>query len=176
MTQKADIRKSFLALRDALPTQRRLEASSLAYHELGKLSARSILSFFSFGSEIDLYPFNCLLAEQGRLVLPKRNGKELELYRVKDLFNDLEIISLGLREPIPARCEKIDPASIDLALIPAIAFDGDRFRLGFGMGHYDRFLAKNKFKTIGVGFREQLIETPLPRDTWDIPLDSLCLL
>ncbi len=176
MTQKAEIRKSFLALRDSLSLTRRAEASSLAYKELEKLSFKRILSFFSFGSEIDLFPFNCLLAQQGRLVLPKRNGPELDLYRVTDLFNDLDIISLGLREPISDVCEKIDPSSIDLALIPAIAFDEERFRLGFGKGHYDRFLGKNKLKTVGVGFREQLIERPLPRDPWDIPLDSLCLL
>ncbi|HEX2582486.1 MAG TPA: 5-formyltetrahydrofolate cyclo-ligase [Chlamydiales bacterium] len=176
MTQKAEIRKSFLALRDSLSQARRLEAANLAYHELKKLSHPLILSFFSFGSEIDLYPFNCLLAEQGRLVLPKRNGLELELYRVRDLFNDLDIISLGLREPRSTVCEKIEPDSVDLALIPAIAFDQDLFRLGFGKGHYDRFLGKNTLKTMGVGFREQLIERPLPRDPWDIRMDSLCLL
>ena len=176
MTQKAEIRKSFLALRDALPTTRRAEAASLAYHELGQLPQALILSFFSFGSEIDLYPYNCLLAEQGRLVLPKRNGLELDLYLVKDLFNDLEIISLGLREPIATRCEKVDPASIGIALIPAIAFDEERFRLGFGKGHYDRFLGQYSLKTIGVGFREQLMKGNLPKDSWDIPLDSLCLL
>ena len=175
MNQKAEIRKSFLALRDSLSQARRLEASNLAYHELAKIDSKYILSFFSFGSEIDLYPFNCLLAEQGRLILPKRNGQELELYRVKDLFNDLEIISLGLREPIAPRCEKIDPTSIDLALIPGITFDSDRFRLGFGKGHYDRFLAKHKLKTMGIGFREQLIETLLPKDEWDVPLDTLSL-
>jgi 5-formyltetrahydrofolate cyclo-ligase len=176
LNQKAEIRKSFLALRDSLTALRKTEASSLAYHELAKLPYPHILSFFSFGSEIDLYPYNCLLAEQGRLILPKRNGQELELYRVKDLFNDLEIISLGLREPIANLCEKIDPATIDLALIPGIAFDCERFRLGFGKGHYDRFLKKNKLKTMGIGFREQFIETLLPRDSWDVQLDSLCLL
>ncbi len=176
LIQKAEVRKSFLALRDALPPARRLEATNLAYHELKAVPYNLILSFFSFGSEIDLFPFNCLLAQQRRLVLPKRNGVELELYRVEDLFNDLDILSLGLREPIPSRCEKVDPASIDLALIPAIAFDRDRFRLGFGKGHYDYFLNKNKPTTMGVGFREQLSEISLPRDPWDVPLNSLCLL
>ncbi len=162
MTQKAEIRKSFLALRDSLSQGRRSEASSLAYNELEKLPHKLILSFFSFGSEIDLYPFNCLLAEQGRLVLPKRNGPELDLYRVKDLFNDLDILSLGLREPIPGACEKIDPAFIDFALVPAIVFDQDRFRLGFGKGLYDRFLRKNKLKTMGMLLTEKNLAGSLP--------------
>jgi 5-formyltetrahydrofolate cyclo-ligase len=148
----------------------------LAYHELEKLPFPLILSFFSFGSEIDLFPFNCLLAQQGRLVLPKKNGSTLDLYRVKDLFNDLGLISLGLREPIPKMCERIDPSSIDLVLTPGIVFDEHRFRLGFGMGYYDRFLGQHKLKTLGVGFREQLSKNPLPRDPWDVSLDSLCLL
>lgn len=66
----------------------------------------------------------------------------------------------------------VDP---DLVLVPLIAIDGRGTRLGRGKGHYDRALGPLKRKgarLIGVGWPLQRLETEIPGDSWDVPLDG----
>lgn len=60
---------------------------------------------------------------------------------------------------------------IDVAIIPGLAFDKNRYRLGRGKGWYDRFLSEHPetFK-IGVCYKEQLVDK-LPTEEHDIKMD-----
>lgn len=133
--------------RKAISPQRRLNAS-LALQE--KLQNRgTILSFSPIGSEIDLGPLNRTLAAQNRLYLVP--------YKLNSLID-------------------VPLAQIDCILVPALGFDRENYRIGYGQGYYDRFLASvGTIPTIGVGFQEQLCEELLPRDPWDIPVKELIL-
>lgn len=156
---------------------RRKEASALACTTLQTLSQHTlfILSFASFGSEIDLWPFNKALANEGRLVLPRVESMQLHLYQVYDLKH-LKANSWGLLEPTPSFCNLINLSEIDLALIPGLGFDlKTRTRLGYGKGYYDRLLSKNKSaQTCGIGFQEQALDD-LPHDKHDIHLNKIYL-
>ncbi len=73
--------------------------------------------------------------------------------------------------------EDVPLEEIDCILVPGIVFDERGYRLGYGKGIYDRFLATvGQIPTIGIGFKEQLSLNPLPRDTWDITVQKLLLL
>ena len=67
-----------------------------------------------------------------------------------------------------------DPASVDVVIVPGLAFTLRGDRLGQGGGWYDRFLAglRPDAVTIGVGFREQLVDH-LPVEPHDIRLDHV---
>lgn len=97
----------------------------------------------------------------------------LDLFLVENLDEQLE--EVGIHEPIPTVCQKVMPSTIDLVLVPGLAFDVDHFRLGYGKGHYDQLLPRIKGLTIGVGFQEQLSAAPLPRDPWDVSLQKILL-
>jgi 5-formyltetrahydrofolate cyclo-ligase len=60
--------------------------------------------------------------------------------------------------------------SLDVCLIPWLAFDRQCNRLGHGKWYYDRFLAANTCFRIGVGYRESIIEK-IPCDKWDQTMD-----
>lgn len=61
----------------------------------------------------------------------------------------------------------------DLLIIPGLAFDLQGYRLGMGMGHYDRYLSKNHNpKTIGVCFNKNLLES-LPYEAHDCKMNFL---
>lgn len=60
----------------------------------------------------------------------------------------------------------------DVTVVPLIAFDETLNRVGFGGGYYDRFLAENKTKTIGIAFDEQQCDRFDTEDT-DVPLDMI---
>jgi 5-formyltetrahydrofolate cyclo-ligase len=64
----------------------------------------------------------------------------------------LKVNKFGLLEPIVK--QSVVP---DIILVPLVAFDNSKFRLGYGKGYYDRYLnkylKKNKtIMTIGVAF------------------------
>jgi 5-formyltetrahydrofolate cyclo-ligase len=68
--------------------------------------------------------------------------------------------------------EEPDPRWPDVVIVPGLAFTADGDRLGQGGGWYDRFLAQRRADcvAIGVGFREQLLES-LPTERHDVVLD-----
>ena len=67
-----------------------------------------------------------------------------------------------------------DPASVDVVIVPGLAFTLRGDRLGQGGGWYDRFLAglRPDAVAIGVGFREQLVDH-LPVEPHDVRLHQV---
>jgi 5-formyltetrahydrofolate cyclo-ligase len=63
---------------------------------------------------------------------------------------------------------------IDLCIIPGVAFDINKNRIGYGAGYYDRFLkgvGKECFK-VGIAFEEQILQD-IPASENDIALDLI---
>lgn len=175
---KQQWRELLKKLRQNLSADRRIKASIHACQQLGKLceAAPYVLSFASFGSEINLWPFNQELASQGRLVLPRVEvDTTLQLFQVSD-FNQLELHRLGMLEPKISECPLIDDSLIPIALIPGLGFDREtKYRLGYGQGYYDRLLKEMiSVETWGIGFLEQGVKD-LPYTYHDIPLKEIYL-
>jgi len=148
LISKTKLREILIKKRKAIPQERREEASTLLKELL--YPKGNILSFSPFGSEIDPTLLNESLKSENRLYL---------------IPYEIECIS------------SVPISKIDCILVPALGFDKENYRLGYGKGFYDRFLATFKgLPTIGVGFKEQLFEELLPRDPWDMPVDELLLL
>lgn len=176
--KKQDLRSHLKKIRIALPPRRREEGTREANEYLREKCQvfPLVLSFASFGSEIDLWPLNRILASEGRLVLPRIIKGELQLHLINHL-TDLKIHDLGMLEPDPILCPLANVSSIALALIPGLGFDRETLhRLGFGKGSYDKFLATapTSIETWGIGFLEQAIK-PLPYTKYDVPLHAIHL-
>lgn len=97
--------------------------------------------------------------------------KRLQFYTLTS-FLELETVYYGLFEPIPERTEKMDPADIDLLLVPGLAFMNNGYRLGFGGGYYDRFLKLYKKQTASLAFSSQIV-SQLPVESHDIPVQKI---
>lgn len=165
---KLHLRAHFKKVRSSLSPEYR-QAASLQLLDLLHLKGM-IASFASFGDEIDLWPLNQELAKQGRLLLPKVIGQELILCAVTNLQTDLEKSRWGILEPKTAPYR----GKIDAILVPGLAFDETGYRLGYGKGHYDRFLSQHHCEKIGIGFKEQLTSF-LPIEAHDEKLSNLQL-
>lgn len=65
-----------------------------------------------------------------------------------------------------------DPATVDVVVVPGIAFTAAGVRLGQGGGWYDRFLSLvgDDCVTIGVCFHEQVV-AELPTEPHDVNVD-----
>jgi 5-formyltetrahydrofolate cyclo-ligase len=63
----------------------------------------------------------------------------------------------------------------DLVLLPLVAIDRQGTRLGQGKGHYDRVVEDLRSRgalLIGLGWDVQLLDSTIPADPWDVPLDG----
>lgn len=181
---KKPVRIKLHSVRNALSFQRREEAKSALTTTLWpQLQAhRFVCSFCSVGSEIDTSTLNQLLAAEGRLVLPKMENSNLQLYLVTDLQEQLESNSrfFSLLEPVPEICTQVPLEEITCVLVPALGFDHDQRRIGYGKGYYDRLIAQAKAASLplsfmGIGFQEQMQSQPLPAGPHDMPLDTIYL-
>ena len=178
MSCKAEIRKVFLDRRHNLSSVRREEAKSKALKTLsGKLKGYShVLSFASMAEEIDLWPLNQKLATRKRLLLPRLvTPTKILPFAVSSFDHLLPHPTWNILEPDPALCSGFPLEKVTAVLVPGIAFDMHFDRIGYGKGHYDRFLSKLSCPFFGVGFKEQLTEKPIETAAHDIPLTELFL-
>lgn len=87
-------------------------------------------------------------------------------------MDDLETGSFGVMEPVPERCVPVPPNTTGLCVVPGLSFDAQGYRLGYGKGYYDRFLAEFQGKTVGICY-SGCVQWNLPHGYYDKPVDIL---
>lgn len=81
--------------------------------------------------------------------------------------------SYGVAEPLSI--EIISPAHIDIVLVPMLCCDENGYRVGFGKGFYDRYLANVAQRCIKIGLSYfEPIDKIEDRNEFDVPL-SYCV-
>ncbi len=176
MDLKHNLRRTLLKRRLAIPHSRRRAASlDLLRTALPKLSGfTTILSFASKEEEINLGPLNQKLAEEGRLLLPKIDEGRIVPYLVTNLEEGLEQHpTFHVKEPNPRHCRVARSEEISCILVPGLGFDQKGYRMGYGLGHYDRFLKDLSCPALGIAFKEQLIKEGVPAEEHDIPVQEV---
>lgn len=99
-------------------------------------------------------------------------AREMVHYRYTDQTEILEN-EWGIPEPVPQVALQIAPEELDAILVPLLAFDQRGYRVGYGMGFYDRFLAQCRpdILKIGLSFFDP-VEIINDVDNFDIPLTA----
>jgi len=136
--------------------------------------ARTIGITISRRPEVDTLQIIRKAWELGKEVaIPKCIPKTRELvFRSFTRFSELEMVYSGLYEPIVERTEEIDSDTIDLLVVPGLAFSKSGYRLGFGGGYYDRYLGENKSNTVSLAFSQQMV-TQVPIEPHDFPVSKI---
>lgn len=143
---KQALRATVTAARDALsPHVRKVAADTIMRRVLSLdiyYAATSVLTYMSFGNELNTHHFFDTLLRDGKAVMLPRIDKAsntLTLHRVNS-HDDLVDGIWGIREPHPDS-PKVALADVDMMMMPGLAFDRAGNRLGYGAGYYDRLLA-----------------------------------
>ena len=119
---------------------------------------------------LKLLKFNNILTKEILLpVIDKKNLMNFFSWKKNDV---LFVNKFGMLEPIKKKAKVPD-----LILVPTLAYDKNKYRLGYGKGFYDRYLKKylKKFKNIvsvGVAFSFQKYHK-LPINRNDVKLDFI---
>ncbi len=139
-------------------------------------NAASLLVYLALPEEVSLDIFIHHQLNIKKLYAPRMVLDSIRILRLHGLHKVSEN-QWHIREPILqndtfSAVDYITP-SIDLALIPGIAFDPNGNRIGFGKGYFDRFLKTADVPTkIGIAFECQMIDE-LPHEATDIPMDYI---
>lgn len=144
--------------------------SNLEQTELFK-DASCIAMYHALGDEVQTAGFIDKWKDDKQILLPIVEGDELILLPYKGK-HALTTGKYGIYEP----CRDADCYSNkhlpDLIVVPGVAFDRSRNRMGRGKGYYDRLLSGLDAPTCGLCFHFQLIDS-IPTESFDIPMDRV---
>jgi 5-formyltetrahydrofolate cyclo-ligase len=137
-------------------------------------AARVVMLYLSTPAEVDTAPIALRAWQAGKqVVVPKVSWDQRRILPVEISSLKDGLTTTGpVREPIEGKPIPLD--LIDLVIVPGLGFTATGFRIGRGMGFYDRFLAQADFlgRSCGLAFEEQVLET-LPVLEHDVPLNML---
>jgi 5-formyltetrahydrofolate cyclo-ligase len=141
------------------------------------INSGTIMCYMDFNNEVmTKYIISHCFENGKRVILPlvdTINGeRKIVPYEIMDLETDVAPGVFGILEPKKDSAKICDPEEIDLVIVPGVAFDINKNRLGYGAGFYDRFLksVKPDCAKVGIAFEFQIFEA-VPVEEHDIPLD-----
>ena len=138
-------------------------------------SASLILAYVTYRNEMDTTELIERAWKDGkRVALPVCDRGKLVFYEVETL-EGLHMGSRGVKEPDPADCIEVDPDDFEgsICLVPGLVFDAEGYRIGYGAGYYDNFLADYPGLKVGLVRTLRISGNPLPHDDHDVPMDVL---
>jgi 5-formyltetrahydrofolate cyclo-ligase len=168
---KSFIRRDVVKRRDNLNFERWKNLSLVICSKIKQLEeykkAKKIAFYFAKGKEVNINPLIGEAILEGKEVfLPRTIVSENKLvFHQVFTFGELIPGPFGLLEP-PSKNPVIDIEEFEIILVPGIAFDWNKGRIGYGGGYYDRILGITSGKKIGIAFSFQVFkELPLePHD------------
>lgn len=173
---KDALRKKYKQIRDGL--NERPSLSHAICEEIINLpeytNAGVVAGYYPIGSEVDIIDIlTDVINSKKTLALPvcTENGS-LEFKKVLSL-NNLQKRKFGILEPMDDS-EDVPHEKIDFMLVPALVFDKNGHRIGYGKGYYDKTLIKirSDCMTSGVAFGAQIIPS-INAESFDVPVKKI---
>ncbi|MCE2412429.1 5-formyltetrahydrofolate cyclo-ligase [Candidatus Poribacteria bacterium] len=178
-TERERVRAETLHRRETLSSEERRRLSQRIVdstaHWIQRQGFDAVMLYLNMRSEVETTGlFEGLLNSGKQVCAPVVDTQQLELIPRRILNPRTELVrhSYGMLEPSTA-CPIFPTEHLHLIVVPGIAFDCNGYRLGYGKGFYDRFLAKYPHAVaIGLAYGVQLVENTFPQ-AWDVPVQHI---
>lgn len=176
--EKGALRKRLLDIRRAIAPAdydrkcARIRQTLLSLPEVR--DAPTVLTYVSSrDNEVDTQEVIRHLLDAGRAVLvPVTRPERRLIWCPITSLGDLSPGRFGILEPSPERRQPVAPPTDAPVLVPGIAFTPDGYRIGYGAGYFDRFLACHVGVKVGLAFECQIVDA-FPRMAHDIAMDLI---
>ncbi len=180
-SERNELRRYFRSRRRSLSAaSQRNHSLNVARHLLNAghmLRSKRIGGYWTNDGEVDLEP---LLTEldyrHKQLALPVVSRRGQMSFFSYQPGAPLVVNRYDILEPA-AGARFINGRSLNLVLVPLVAFDEFGVRLGMGAGYYDRFLgsipALLRPRIVGIAHEVQRSPDPLPLGDWDVLMDGV---
>ena len=176
--EKKELRSKFRKLRASISeSDKRLLDDALCRNiilssEFKK--AKTLLCYFPYGSEPNILPIAEKAISEGKQIafpiITDTENKKMSFHTIPSL-SDTVVGAYGIKEP-----QKDAPLALlnsdTLCILPALAYDAQGNRLGYGGGYYDRFLS-NFAGTSVLAIYSFLYADSLPTDRFDKKADII---
>ena len=173
--EKDKIRKEILEKRNSLSIEEVEKKSDLIIENLGKFikNAENIMIFMDMKNEVRITKLMKLYPEKSFFIPKITDSKNREMKINKYKENELVLHKFGYYES--SSSDFYNENILDIVIVPAVVFDLEKNRIGFGGGYYDTFLKKirggnKKVLFIGICYDFQIIEK-VPAEEHDVVLD-----
>jgi len=178
---RAELRRAMRDRRRALPAPARIAAAEALAERLLALpfAPRSghVAGYWATDGEIPLHAWQLRLPRTVRYCLPVLHEDATLRFAPWRPGAPLAPNRYGIPEPDVPAGDLLEPAQLDLVVVPLVAFDPNCQRLGMGGGWYDRSFAFRGAQPppylVGAGFSFQQVAS-VDAESWDVPLDAVC--
>lgn len=161
---KTELRNKLRAVLAAIPpeemAQRSARAASILFSTPEYRSAETMMVYLSLPREVDTTAIVVRAWQDGKRVVAPQvlwESHQMIPIEIRSLDDDVADGPMGIREPV--RGEPAPIETIDLVIVPGLAFDPFGNRVGRGRGFYDRFLSRREFRGVscGMALEEQIV-------------------
>lgn len=177
--EKINIRKEYLEKRLLLPENELNERTGKILENFSSIQLQGIQVLMSYSPVTARKEFDVELCEQlhllgnphTKIAWPKLEEKTIGMEAVfVDKQTKLQKNSFGILEP--ASDETVDSQLVDAVFVPLLAFDLKGYRVGYGKGYYDRYLARCAQDVVKIGFSFfEAVDVISDIDQFDVPLN-----
>jgi len=170
--EKQNLRRQIRDLKARISETEKRKMSALLFERIENLDvfikAEIVLLFWSMDDEVYTHDFIVKWSGKKNILLPVIFDEvlKLKLFRGGDFL--MKSTKYPVFEPTGKVFDKL--GSIDLAIVPGVAFDKSGNRLGRGKAYYDKLLSYIYAYKIGVCFSFQLFDT-IPHEETDLKMD-----
>lgn len=170
MTKK-EARETMKILRSKLSPSEREQKNQAIFRRLMQMDvmkqARWFFPFVSYGTEVDTIEMIKYILESKltRVAVPRVHGNHMDFFEI----TSMEQLVSGYHGILEPNTTNLIQARDGVMLLPGLAFDLDKNRVGYGAGYYDRYLEQYQNKnliTIAIAYDFQIVDS-ITADTFD---------
>lgn len=172
---KKEKRKQLKLLRDSVKDRASLDLKITERFLTSDIykHAKAILMYYSVGSEVSTCDIlTQALKDKKTVAFPVCiDDKGIMKFYIVESENDFQVGMYGIKSPVDT-CKEFIASDNAVCIVPGLSFDNEGYRIGYGKGYYDRYLASFIGTTVGICY-DQLLCDSLPHDCYDKKVNYL---
>ncbi|MEE1155448.1 MAG: 5-formyltetrahydrofolate cyclo-ligase [Acutalibacteraceae bacterium] len=163
---KTQLRRKYKTIRNNISSINRKLYSDVIVQKIFNLqefkNAETVFVYVNIGDEVETLEIIKKALQLGKKVavpycIP--NTCLMDFYYI-DSINQLQKGSFGVPEPNPNCCKKAEVKK-GLIIVPALSFDLQGYRMGYGKGYYDRYLSDFFGVSVGICYSHTISKCTL---------------
>ena len=172
---KKELRRWVRDAKREVPLEEKKRRSQAVMEQVAQLEvfqqADTVLLYWSMDDEVYTHDFVRQWYDKKCILLPCVDGDDLRLRQYTGAESMQPGPQFGIPEPVGPEYTTLE--KVDMIVVPGVAFDRKRNRMGRGRGFYDRLLKStpNAVK-VGVAFDFQIFDA-IPVEPFDVPMDAV---
>lgn len=176
MNNKKEFRDFYFKIRKTISSDEKTEFDKRIFSQFINSyffkNSDIFLVYISVNNEVGTHDLiDYLIENQKKVAVPYCHENIMDFYCINST-DELVCGKFGIPTVDISKSVKMEDFNNAVCIVPAVSFDNNGNRLGYGGGYYDRFLAKNNVVTIGFCY-ERCLSDNIPVEETDIRINYI---